>query len=96
MKWAVIYTDAAMDDLNRLAPEIKRAVISSIEKKLFKEPEKYGRYLTRGFKKHLKLKVMEYRVIYKIEKQLITVILVAVGPRRGGKVYDDAEKRISR
>ncbi len=51
---------------------IKRA----IEKKLTKEPDKYGKPLRRSLKGFRRLRVGDYRVIYLIEKDtvLITVI----------------------
>ena len=94
MIWHIVFSDSAVEDLLKLSPEIRKAIVAVIEKKLSFEPEKYGKYLRKKLKEYMKLKVMDYRVIYRVEKGLVTVFVVAVGPRRNDEVYLEAEKRL--
>ena len=94
MNWQIVLTSKAQEDLAVLSSEVRDVIVSTIEKKLTLEPEKYGGYLRGKLKRYLKLKVMDYRVVYRIEKQIITVIVIAIGPRRNNEVYIEAEKRV--
>ncbi len=42
----------------------------------------------------IKLRAAGYRLVYRIEDERITVVVVAVGKREGGSVYDSARGRI--
>jgi len=46
------------------------------------------------FHGYWKLRVGEYRVVYKIEKDRIVVKVIKVGIRRDFEVYDDLIRRI--
>ena len=48
-----------------------------------------------GLRDHYKIKLRSagYRLVYRVEDQIITVTVVAVGKRDGGDVYDLADKR---
>ena len=94
MIWHIVFSDSAIDDMLKLSPEIRKAIIVVIEKKLSFEPEKYGKPLRKKLKGYMKLKVMDYRVTYRVEKGLVTVFVVAVGLRRNDEVYLKAEKRV--
>ena len=42
----------------------------------------------------IKLRVAGYRLVYRVEDERITVVVVAFGKREGGGVYDSARGRI--
>jgi len=41
----------------------------------------------------IKLRAAGYRLVYRVEDQSVTVVVVAVGQRERGLVYDKAKKR---
>ena len=49
----------------------------------------------RGMPDHYKIKLRAagYRLVYRVEDQRVTVVVVAVGQRERGLVYDKAKKR---
>lgn len=49
----------------------------------------------RGMQDHYKIKLRAagYRLVYRVEDQRVTVVVVAVGQRERGFVYDHAKKR---
>jgi len=49
----------------------------------------------RGIQDHYKIKLRAagYRLVYRVEDQRVTVVVVAVGQRERGLVYDKAKKR---
>ncbi len=59
----------------------------AIEDKLMVDPLRYGLPLRRGLKGLMKLRVGDYRVIYSIEKEIVTVQVIKIGHRR--HVYGD-------
>lgn len=49
----------------------------------------------RGLKDHYKIKLRSagYRLVYRVEDERITVVVVAVGKRERAEVYESAKKR---
>jgi mRNA interferase RelE/StbE len=48
-----------------------------------------------GMPDHYKIKLRQlgYRLVYRVSDDIVTVIVVAVGKREGGKVYETAKRR---
>ncbi len=82
------------EDLKRIDPSWRRRIIKTIKKKLSVDPSNYGEPLKGIYKKYWKLKVGDYRVIYKIEKKEIVVYVIKVGIRKDYKVYKELFYRI--
>jgi len=62
---------------------IKRA----IEERLMIDPIGFGKPLRYSLKGHRRLRVSDYRVVYRIEEKTNTVLIIAIKHRRD--VYDD-------
>ena len=58
------------------------------------EPEKYGEPLKKELFGYRKLRVEDYRVIYRIRKETVTVLVLKIGARRDSEVYLDMLKRL--
>ena len=71
-------------DLPKLSAEIRRRIREAIEQKLVFSPQQYGEPLRRTLKGYWKLRVGDYRVIYKVDGK--TVIVFRIGHRR--EVYE--------
>ncbi|MFH1825591.1 MAG: type II toxin-antitoxin system RelE/ParE family toxin [Candidatus Firestonebacteria bacterium] len=82
------------EDFKKIDKNDQHLIIRTVTKKLASDPENYGEPLKYGLKGFWKLKVMNYRVIYKIEKEKIKVFVVKVGLRRNLEVYKEMISRI--
>lgn len=79
------------DDMPRLATVDKARIKKAIEEKLMHEPEVFGKPLRRSLKGYRKLRVGDYRIIFRIEKQLVKIF--CIGHR--SVVYKHIEHRFS-
>ena len=84
------------EDLNRIDKSDRLNIIKTIYKKLSIAPEKYGSPLRNELKGYWKLKVSEYRIIYKIEKDTIRVLVLEIGMRRNKEVYKEMLLRMKK
>lgn len=67
-------------DLPRVSGNVKARIRRAIEEKLSRAPQEFGEPLRRSLKGYWKLRVGDYRVIYKIEARSVTIL--RVGHRR--------------
>lgn len=70
--------------------------MKAVEKKLSVDPEGYGRPLRGPLAGYWKLRVDDYRVIYRIVRDRIEVLVVMVGIRRDFEVYRQMLHRIDK
>jgi len=87
VKWTVEYTTSALKEIQALDGSAKKIIKKAIEDKLMTEPLKFGLPLRRTLKNFFKLRVGDYRIIYQIEDQEVTVLVIKVGHRR--EVYEE-------
>ena len=80
----IYHPDVVAKDLPKISHDIKERIRRSIEAKLTSAPEEFGDPLRRTLKGYWKLRVGDYRVIYKIAAK--TVIVFRIGHRR--EIYD--------
>lgn len=69
-------------------------IIKTIYKKLSTYPDEYGAPLRHTLKSYWKLKVSGYRIIYKIEKEKVSVLVLKAGIRRDKEVYREMLNRL--
>ena len=67
------------EDFKKIERSAKRLILKSIYRKLSRDPENYGTPLVGGYKGYWKLRVGDYRVIYRIVRDEILVIVIKVG-----------------
>jgi len=58
--------------------------------------QEYGSPLRYKLKGYWKLKISDYRVIYKIEKEEIKVPVLKIGKRRDEEIYNEMLKRLKK
>jgi len=80
----VYHPDVPTKDLPRLSLDIKQRIRTAIERKLKIAPQEFGAPLRRSLKGYWKLRVGDWRVIYKVEQA--TIEILRIGHRR--EVYD--------
>lgn len=95
--WKVkIHNLVIKEDFKKIEKQDQLHILKTIYKKLSKSPEDYGAPLRHDLKGYWKLKISDYRVIYKIEKRIIRVLVLKVGMRRDEEVYKEMFKRIKK
>ncbi len=84
------------EDFKRINQHDQSIILKTIRKKLGTAPEKYGSPLRHDLKGFRKLKISDYRVVYKIEKAEVKVYVVKVGLRKDEKVYREMMQRLKK
>lgn len=78
-------------DIPAIPKEWRNKIKEAIETKLTMYPEVFGKPLRRSLRDYRKLRVGDYRVIFRIESRIVKIFVI--GHRKG--VYLVADKRIS-
>lgn len=74
------------DDISTLPKSIKATIKKAIEERLMVDPVGFGKPLRYSLKGHRRLRVGDYRVVYRIDPQKL-IIIVAIKHRKS--VYED-------
>lgn len=67
---------AAKVDIPKLSEEWKNRIRLTIESRLATQPELYGKPLSRSLKGYRKLRVGDYRAVFRIEKQIVKIFII--------------------
>ena len=82
------YSDKVIKEDIPALPKSARAIIQkAINLRLKTNPIQYGKPLQYSFRGHRRLRVSDYRIIYRVDPPLMTVFIVAIGHRRD--IYDE-------
>jgi mRNA interferase RelE/StbE len=76
MDYQLIYHHEIPDDLAHLPVNIKDRIRNAIEKRLLIDPISYGLPLRKSLQGYRKLRVGDYRIIYRIEGKQIIVLKI--------------------
>ncbi len=74
-------------DYERIPPAIREIIRKAIEKKLTVDPLNFGKPLRYSLKGYRRLRVGDYRVIYRVDEGKVIVISVDIDHRKD--VYED-------
>jgi len=91
LSFELFYHPAVKEDLAQINERLKKRIKTALETRTSKAPERYGEPLRKNLKGLWKMRVGDYRVVYKIGKK--EVIILAIVHRR--KVYGVTDKRKS-
>jgi mRNA interferase RelE/StbE len=95
VSWRVIYHHEVAGDLSELGRHQARAVLKVIESRIRDgEPDKSGKALSGELAGCRRIRTGDVRIVYRVQAEIIEVLIVAVGPRRNDEVYNTAVKRI--
>jgi len=95
--WKVkIHRLVLSEDFKSISPPDQKIILRDIQKKLTIDPKGYGQPLLRELKGYWRLRVGDYRVIYKMKQDTIEVLVIKVGIRRDEKVYKDLFYRLKK
>ncbi len=90
MSFEIVYhPEVVRKDIPKLSSEWKEKIRLTIEARLTTHPDLYGKPLRRSLKGYRKLRVGDYRVIFRIEKNLVKIIII----EHRSIVYAQIEKR---
>lgn len=70
-----------------LSSRAKTLIKRAIEERLMVDPLRFGKPLRYSLKGHRRLRVSDYRVIYRIELEIKTVFIIVIKHRKD--VYED-------
>ena len=90
MKYSLLYHQDVKDDIRNIPANIKTRIRKAIETRVQTDPISYGQPLRQSLKGHRKLRVGDWRVIYRVEAS--TVIILMIGNRKN--VYNEVFRRI--
>ena len=77
------------DDIPKLSHEWKDIIRRAIENRLLSQPDLYGKPLRRSLKGYRKFRVGDWRIIFKIEKNIVKILIIA----HRSVVYKAIDKR---
>lgn len=78
------------EDIPRLSSEWKEKIKQAIESRLASNPEIYGKPLRQSLKGYRKLRVGDYRVIFRIQGTAVKILII----QHRSVVYKMIQKRI--
>ena len=93
MMFKILYHHLVVrDDIPALPAVWKKKIRRAIELKLATRPDVYGKPLRSSLKNYRKLRVGDYRVIFRIEGDAVKILVIL----HRSAVYSIAEKRVER
>ena len=82
------------EDFTRLDPQARVRITKAIRSKLTTHPNEFGKPLSGPLHGYWRLRVGDYRVIYRIEQHRLVVLVIKVGMRRDAQIYVEALPRL--
>lgn len=81
-RFRIEYAPKTEDQIKRLPKNIRDRIKIAIESRLTIAPNDYGKPLTKEWKEHRRLRVGDYRVIYKVFEDRVIVFIVDIDHRK--------------
>lgn len=83
IKYTIKYLEeVAKNHIPMLSSSAKQLIKRAIEERLMTNPIGFGKPLQYSLKGHKRLRVSDYRIIYRIEAQINTVVIIAIKHRK--------------
>lgn len=84
------------EDFKAISHPDQKIILKDIRKKLSLDPKSYGKPLSGELKGYWRLRIKDYRVIYKVKDDIIEVLVIKVGARRDEEVYKKLFHRLKK
>ncbi len=93
MIYELEFREEALKEWHKLGATIKSEFKIALKKRL--DNPRIPKHALHGMPDHYKIKLRSagYRLVYRVEDSRVTVVVVAVGKRERGVVYEKAKKR---
>ena len=89
--YEILYVSQVVnEDLPNILEPWKSEIKKAIESKLMARPERYSRPLRRSLKGYRKLRVEDYRIVFRIEENIVKIFVI----QHRSKVYVTAPERL--
>lgn len=75
------------EDIPKLPKKIKSTIKKTIEERLMTDPIGFGKPLRYSLKGHRRLRVGDYRIVYRIDSHKDIIIIIAIKHRK--EVYEE-------
>ncbi|OGX30457.1 MAG: hypothetical protein A2705_04240 [Omnitrophica WOR_2 bacterium RIFCSPHIGHO2_01_FULL_52_10] len=82
------------EDFKKIPSFEQKQILKTVQKKLLADPEAYGKPLRGEFSGYWRLRIGDYRVVYKILKDEVLVYVIKVGIRRDDRIYRELLSRL--
>lgn len=90
LAFEIVYSRVVVEeDIPQLAPFWRAKMQTAIEEKLFEYPDVYGKPLRRSLKGYRKLRVGDYRIVFRIAGSKVLILAIL----HRSVVYREMEKR---
>ena len=91
VNYRIVYEQHVIsEDIEKLSKTTKERVKVAIEEKLTTRPEVFGKPLRESLRGYRRLRVGDYRVVFRIEDKKVKIFAIC----HRSRVYDMADKRI--
>ncbi|MDO8474475.1 MAG: type II toxin-antitoxin system RelE/ParE family toxin [bacterium] len=70
------HEDVLREDMPKISKDWQNSIKRAIEEKLTHQPEVFGRPLRHSLKGYRKLRVGDYRVVFRIESSIVKILLI--------------------
>lgn len=82
IRFRIQFERGVKEQLKKFPKNIQQRISDAISKRLTIAPNDYGKALTKEWKEHRRLRVGDYRVIYKVYDQEVVVFIVQIDHRK--------------
>jgi mRNA interferase RelE/StbE len=86
LMYKIEYIETVTNDLSNISKGDKERIRKAIEKKLATNPIEFGKPLQYSLKGLRRLRVADFRIIFRIEEDIKAVLIVKIGHRK--EVYE--------
>ena len=86
--YQIEYLDSVVkEDIPALPKKIKNTIKKAIEERLMIDPLGFGKPLRYSLKGHRRLRVSDYRIVYRIDAEKNTILIIAIKHRKD--IYEE-------
>lgn len=82
IRYRIVYDTDIYEKLLTFPKTVVSVILKNIDKKLAVDPYAFGKPLVKQWKNHHRLRVGDYRVIYRIQEEIVTVLVIEVDHRK--------------
>lgn len=94
MSYELVFMTEALKEWAKLGATVKELFKKKLEERLITPRVKSSKLSGSINRYKIKLRASGYRLVYQVEDEIVTVVVIAVGKRERNRVYKMASKRI--
>lgn len=95
--WQIkIHRLVLQEDFKKVPPFQQKEILRTIQKKLTLDPQAYGKPLRGAFTGYWRLRIGDYRAVYRMIKEEIVVLVIKIGIRKDDQIYGELLSRLKK